>query len=171
MGHHTQLVNLLSKPPRTLLHRALKAKAAQSRFFEVSWVPFSLLRLGAHHSIALFLAPRDPTIRVRAVAPGTRLIDCRSKLLNLRAVDNSVTLFLIMGTTPCLCQRFRQWSSLITSCGRSPSFSVLISHYQIFPWEANVPQVHSRCSIGTIRTSQHSENVETGGEGADQGMP
>lgn len=92
MGHHIQLVILLSKPPSTLRHRALKAEAAQSRFFKVSWVPFSLLRLGGHHSTALFLAPRDPTIRVRAVAPGTRLIDCRSKLLSLRALNNSVTI-------------------------------------------------------------------------------
>lgn len=159
------------QPPSTLHHRALKVKAAQGLFFEVSWVPLSLLHLGVHHSIALFLAPQDPTIRVHAVAPGTRLISCRSKRLDLRAVDNSTTLFFVMETTPCRYQRFRQWSNLITRCGMSPSFSVLITHYQIFPWEPNVPQVYNRCSIGKIRTSQYSENVETSGELANQECP
>lgn len=159
------------QPPSTLRQRALKVEAAQSLFFEVNWVPLSLLHLGAHHSIASFLAPRDPMIRVRAVAPGTRLIVCRSKRLNLRAVDNSIRLFFVTGTTPCCHQRFRQWSNLITRCGMSPSFSVLITHYQIFPWEPNVPQVCNRCSIGKIRTSQYSENVETSGEQANQKCP
>lgn len=108
MKHHTQLMNFPSKSPDTLCHRALKGAAIPESGLLLGHqlVSVFFVMLGAHHGIALFLAPGDTTIRVPTVDPDVQGSYCSSKYLSLKA---QITLFFGVGTTLCHCRRLRSW--------------------------------------------------------------